>query len=188
MYKKILLISFLILSCFIPEASNATCSTRTLKQVCTICEEKAQSKLHTNASCPVCEKVNCPTASLSCIKLDSFEALLKSKYTLTTKVLGDAEDLVYRINTTQSQDSPNTFSYETRGQNYRLINSDGFGFIFYDIVNFSLPVYSGTQLFSYSCTGAIDNASVIKGYCSTVAPNTDGQSQTYGGSFIAIPD
>ena len=109
--KNLLIISFLILSCFIPKASNATCSTRTLKQVCDICEEKAQSKLHTDASCPVCEKVNCPTASLSCIKPDSFEALLRSKYTLTTKVLGDAEDLVFKIDTTQSQDSPNTFSF-----------------------------------------------------------------------------
>ena len=184
--RKLILLLLLLIT--IPLAANAACSTRTLKQVCDICAEKAQSKLHTDTSCPVCEKVNCPTASLACIRLDSFEALLRSKYTLTTKLLGNGEDLVFRINTAQSQDSPNTFSYETRGQNYRLINNDGFGFIFYDVVNFTLPVYAETQLLSYNCTGAIDSSSVIKGYCSTITPNSNGQPQTYGGSFIAIPD
>ncbi len=194
MYKKTILLNiittlvFILLNLLVPQVADANCSKRTLKQVCDICEEKAQSKLHPDASCPVCEKVNCPTASLACIRLDSFEALLKSKYTLTTKLLGDGGDLVFRINAAQSQDSPNTFSYETRGQNYKLINNDGFGFIFYDIVNFTLPVYAGTQLLSYNCTGAIDNTSIIKGYCSTITPDSNGQPQTYGGSFIAIPD
>jgi len=187
-FKIILTLSFVSIMFLFSIPANATCSTRILKQVCDVCAEKAQSKLHIDASCPVCEKVNCPTASLACIQLDSFKALLRSKYTLTTKLLGDGEDLVFRINTAQSQNSPNTFSYEARGQNYRLINNDGFGFIFYDVVNFTLPVYAGTQLLSYNCTGVIDRTSVIKGYCSTIAPNSNGQPQTYGGSFIAIPD
>ena len=192
--KKILALSFLLLfiTLFFPLHANASCSTRILKQVCNLCEEKALSKLHADSvqqTCPVCEPINCPTASLACIKRDSFEPLLRTKYTLTTKLLAGDDDLVFRIDTSQSQDSPNTFSYEVRGQNYRLINNDGTGFIFYDIINLTLPVYAGTQLLSYNCTGAIDNASVIKGYCSIVAQGSnDSEPKTYGGSFTAIPD
>ncbi len=188
-FKIILTIGFVSIISFFSIPANAGCSTRTLKQVCDICEEKAQSKLHIDTSCPVCEKVNCPTASLACIRLDSFEALLRTKYTLTAKLLGDGNDLIFRINTAQSQDSPNTFSYETREQNYHLINNDGIGFIFYDVLTFTLPVYAGAQLLSYSCTGIIDTVSVIQGYCSTVASSGNNDAQkTYGGTFIAIPD
>ena len=189
MRKLILLLLFLIT---IPQPANAACSTRTLKQVCDICEQKALSKLHTDSvqqTCPICEPVNCPTASLACTKPDSFAPIFKPRYTLTTKLLDGVNDIIFRISTTKSQDSPNSFSYDVKAQNYRTISSNGIGFIFYDVINFTLPVYSGTQLLSYSCTGLIDNSSIIKGYCSTISQSSnDTELKTYGGSFIAIPD
>ena len=183
----ILVTLLLLTSCL---TAQAACPTRILKQVCEVCQQTALTKLQTDASvkCPVCEPVNCPTASLSCIKPDSFSGSLRTRYTITTNLLGTDNDLTLRFNTLKSQDSQNAFSYEVRAQDYRLINNDGFGYIFYDIVSFSLPVYIGSQLFSYTCTGGIDSSSVIKGYCSTIAPNTNGQPQTYSGSFIGIPD
>ena len=189
--KKILVLTFLLLSLnlFFLLSANANCSTRILKQVCDVCEQRALTKLSTDSiKCPVCEPVNCPTASLACIKPDSFEGVLRSKYTLTTKLLDGVNDSIFRINTIKSQDSPNSFSYDVRTQNYRPIINDGVGFIFYDLVTFTLPVYSGTLLLSYSCTGVIDNVSVIKGYCSTAASSNNDPPKTYGGSFIAIPD
>ena len=184
-----ILITFLLLFLITAsQAANANCSTRILKQVCDVCEQRAISKLSTDSTkCPACEPVNCPTASLSCTKPDSFEALLKSKYTLTAKLFEGDNDSIFRINTVKSQDSQNSFSYDVRAQNYREIINDGIGFIFYDIVSFNLPVYSGTQLLSYTCTGVIDNASVIKGYCST-SISSNNETKTYGGSFISIPD
>ena len=152
--KKILALILLLLfiNLFFSLRVNAACSTRTLKQVCDICEQRGLSKLSTDSKCPVCEPVNCPTASLACIRPDSFEGSLRTKYTLTTKLLDGENDIIFRINTVKSQDSPNTFSYDVRAQNYRVITSGGIGFIFYDIVTFALPVYSGTGLLSYNCT------------------------------------
>ncbi len=190
MKTLVLIFLFLTLSILLPLPVYANCSTRTLKQVCDVCEQRALNKLSTDSvKCPVCEPVNCPTASLACIRPDSFEALLRSKYTLTTKLLDGENDTIFRINTLKREDSPNAFSYDVRAQNYRQIINDGIGFIFYDIVTFTLPVYSGTQLLSYSCTGVIDSSSVIKGYCSCAASNNNNdEPKTYGGTFISIPD
>ena len=184
--NPILVTFFLLTSCL---TANANCSTRILKQVCDVCEQRALTKLSTDSTkCPVCEPVNCPTASLACMRPDSFEALLRSKYTLTTKLLDGVNDTIFRINTVKSQDSPNAFSYDVRAQNYRQIINDGIGFIFYDIVSFNLPVLVGTRLLSYSCTGVIDNSSVIKGYCSTAASSNNNPLKTFGATFISTPD
>ena len=188
-FKTISTIGFAFLIFFLSLPADAACSIRTLKNICDVCEQRALNKLSTDSiKCPVCESVNCPTASLACIRPDSFEAVFRSKYTLTTQILDAKNDIIFRINTSKSQDSPNAFSYDVRAQNYREIINDGIGFIFYDIVNFTLPVYLNTKLLSYSCTGVIDNASVIKGYCSTAASSNNESPKTYGGTFIAIPD
>ena len=188
--KKTLTLIFLVLSLnlFFHLSANANCSTRTLKQLCDVCEQRALNKLSTDSTkCPVCEPINCPTASLACIHTDSFQGLFRSKYTITGKFFDSDNDTIFRINTVKNQDSPNSFSYAVRNQNYREIINNGVGFIFYDIVSFTLPAYAGTQLLSYSCTGVIDNVSVIKGYCST-SISSNNETKTYGGSFISIPD
>lgn len=186
-FKTILTLCFVFLILLSLLPANAECSTRTLKQICDVCEQRILNKLSTDSTkCPVCEPVNCPTASLSCMRPDSFAALLRTKYTLTAKLFEGGNDTIFRINTVQSQGSPNSFSYDVRAQNYRPIINDGIGFIFYDVISFTLPVYSSTQLLSYSCTGIIDRDSVIKGYCSTVSSSDP--PKTYGATFIAIPD
>lgn len=167
------------------QAAYAHCTPRTLKQVCTACRDTALSSLNTDSLCPACPEVNCPAISQACIQVDSFEPFLKKNYTISTNIGG--ADLVFKLNFLKNEESPGTFYYDVRSSNYRSLINNALGFLFYDIVNFNLPIPLGNKLFSYNCIGAIDNTSILKGVCSTVAQDEDGKSSTYGFQFTAIP-
>lgn len=182
--KKLILTLFVFLLA-VPGA-NAKCAISTLLRMCDACEERAISRLNIDSICPKQEpEVTCPTASLACIRTDSFEPFLKQNYTISAK-LGDV-DLVMKFNLTKNEQAPNSFYYDIRHANYRLLIDKAVGFLIYDIVNFNLPIQYGENILSYSCVGSIDNSSVIKGLCSTIAPDENKKPNSYGFEFTAIP-
>ncbi|MBI3590779.1 MAG: hypothetical protein HY094_05300 [Candidatus Melainabacteria bacterium] len=192
--NKIKLIAFLFLALSAVfttvRGASATCSIRTLKNVCDVCEERGLKKsgLSTDSLPAEYPKVNCPEASLACIRTDSFGPFLKSSYTLTAMIDSNGDDVLFKLNTLKDPSSPQKFSYDVRSQNFRTVIQNGSGFIIYDVVNFNLPVYNGENILSYNCIGGIDNSSVIKGLCSTIANNGNGSLQLYGFQFTAIPN
>lgn len=184
--KRVILTLFIFLAIALPKAI-AKCAISTLLRMCDVCEERAISKLNIDSLCPKqeCPEVNCPTASLACIRIDSFEPFLKQNYTISAK-LGEM-DLVMKFNLTKNEQAPNTFHYDIRQANYRLLIDKAVGFLVYDIVNFNLPLQYGESILSYSCVGSIDNSSIIKGLCSTIAPDENKKPNSYGFEFTAIP-
>ena len=167
------------------QTASAYCSPRTLKQVCTACRDTALSELKTDSICPSCPETNCPAISQACIQLDSFEAFLKRNYTISANLGGT--NLVFKLNFLKNEQTPGTFYYDIRSSGYRLLIDNALGFLFYDIINFNLPVPFGEGLLSYNCIGAIDNTSLLKGVCSTVAQDEEGKPKSYGFQFTAIP-
>lgn len=185
--NKALLIILLIITTFIlPTVANAACSTRVLKRVCDVCEERALSKLNTDSICPPCEPVNSPSTSLSCITLNSFEEYLKSTYAISST---QREILLnFTASFVKNPGTPGIFKYNIWDANNKLTVSNNSAFLLYDVVNFSLPIISGNVIFSYDCTGGIDNNSVIKGVCSTIAQDENGTPSSFGFPFIAVPN
>ena len=179
------LIILVVVSNFSP--ALATCSIRTLKNVCTVCEEKAVNKLNTDSACPVCPEVNCPAASLACIQTDSFAPLLKQSYTLTGTVENE-QNVVFKLNISKNETSPSSFFYDVRYRNFQIAIKDSIGFLIYDVVNFNLPYEVGNQMYSFNCIGGIDTSSVLRGNCSTIYKDSTGTAQSYSFPFIATPD
>ncbi|OGI18511.1 MAG: hypothetical protein A3B68_07135 [Candidatus Melainabacteria bacterium RIFCSPHIGHO2_02_FULL_34_12] len=176
----------IFISLVFPLSVNARCSIEALKNVCNICAERAESKLTTDSTCPVCPEINCPSPSLACIKLDSFQPFLKSSYTITSN--DQNLNFLFKLNIVKNDNNKNLFLYDVRYRNFRTITQNNFGYLLYDIVNFNLPIEYDDYLYSYNCTGAIDNTSVIKGTCSTIAnDNAETGIQTYSWQFTAIP-
>ena len=183
-----LIILLLVVSIqFFKSASYAKCSINTLRNVCEVCEERALSNLSTDSICPKCSEVNCPSASLACIKLDSFEPFLKSNYTLSTNLPEGITNISFKLNIIKNDQIKGVFKYDVREQNFRTVIEENTGFLFYDLVNFNLPVQTGEELYSYSCIGSIDNTSAINGICSTIAPNEERKPASYSFKFTALP-
>jgi len=166
---------------------SSRCSINTLRNVCEICEERALSNLSTDSVCPACPEINCPTASLACIKLDSFEPFLKPNYTLSTNLPEGISDISFMLNISKNNQTKGAFQYDVRGQNFRTVIQENTGFIFYDLVNFNLPVQIGEELYSYNCIGSIDTTSAINGICSTIARNEEREPASYSFQFTALP-
>ena len=171
-----------------PCSSFAKCSIQTLRNVCEVCEERALSNLSTDSICPKCPEVNCPTASLACIQLDSFEPFLKSNYTLSTNLPEGTTDISFKLNILKNDQVKGAFKYDIRNKNFRTVIEENTGFIFYDLINFNLPVQIGEELYSYSCIGSIDNTSAINGICSTIAPDEEKKPASYSFGFTALPN
>ena len=169
-------------------SSFARCSVDTLRNVCNICEERALSKLNTDSICPACPEVNCPQSSLACIKPNSFVNFLSSNYTLNAMIWSGQPDLIFKLAISKDNDFTGTFKYDVRYRNFRTAVSDGTGFLFYDVVNFNLPLEIDDKFYSYNCIGGVDNSSSLKGSCSTITKDDSGTVQLYGFSFIATPD
>ena len=185
--NKTLLIILLIITTFIlPTVTNAACSTRVLKRVCDVCSERALSKLDTDSICPPCKTVNPSSTSLSCITLSSFEKYLKSTYLISSTKR--ETPLNFTASFIKNPGTPGIFKYNIWDANNKLTVSNNSAFLLYDVVNFSLPIISGNVIFSYNCTGGIDNNSVIKGVCSTIAQDEDGTPSPFGFPFVAVPN
>lgn len=170
----------------LPSYASPGCSTRILKKICDVCEERALSKLNTDSVCPVCPEVNCPQVSYACIKTDTFVPLLKESYTLSATL--DNDGLLLKLNFKKNEDSPTTLKYDVRSQNFRTLVSNAIAFIFYDLINFNVPLQLKDSLFSYNCLGVINNTSTISGLCSTLANDENNQPKYYGFQFTAIPN
>ncbi len=183
-----LVIFLLILSVFVQTTAFARCSIKTLRNVCEVCEERALTKLDTDSVCPTCPEVNCPTASLACIKLDSFEPFLKSNYTLSTNLPEGDSDISFKLNISKNNQIKGLFKYDVRAQNFRTVIEENTGFLFYDLVNFNLPITLGGKLFSYNCIGSIENTSVITGICCTIPPDEGNKPKSYSFQFTAVPN
>lgn len=168
----------------------AACSTKTLRNVCNICEERALSNLDTDSVCPktICPEVSCPSISKACVRTDSFQHLLLPNYTLTAMLLSqDTNDLTYKLSISKDANISGIFNYDVRYLNFRTALENSVGFILYDVVNFNLPITQKDKVLSYNCIGGIDNISNINGICSTIAPNEAGNAQLYNFKFTAIP-
>ena len=189
-FKFLIIILLSLAAVLITQTSaNARCSIDTLKNVCTICEERALNSLSLDSACPVCPEVTCPKASQACIRLNSFEPFLSSNYTLTGMIWQDVQDdVLFKLNIAKNENTSSTFNYEVRYDNFRIALQNGMGLLLYDIVSFSLPVSYGEGLLSYNCIGAIDNTSIFQGVCSTIANDGAGNPRPYSWTFTAIPN
>ncbi|MBI1858062.1 MAG: hypothetical protein HYR97_02990 [Candidatus Melainabacteria bacterium] len=185
----LLLVLFLISAEIFTTSDNAlaACSIRTLKNLCTTCEERALEKLEIDSVCPSCPEVNCPTASLACIRTDSFNPLLKQRYTFVGTVEG-SQDVIFKLNISKNDDYTGAFSYEVRYKNFQIVAKNNVGFLIYDVVNFNLPYEIDKQLYSFNCIGGIDTNSIFQGGCSTIYKDSAGIVQSYGFPFIATPN
>lgn len=185
--KLVLSIIILVLTFIFPYIASSHCSIRTLKNVCEICEEHALEKLQADSIKTQCPEITCPEPSLACVRTDSFDPFLRSSYTLTAMVWQDLPDVIFKLSISKNNIVPNTFNYDVRYENFRMALKDSIGFLVYDIVNFNLPLNDGEKTYSYNCIGNIDNNSFLKGVCSTVISDEEGNGKTYGWSFTAAP-
>ena len=190
MKNLLLIVVFLLLAESIFSSAIARCSIDTLRNVCNICEERALSKteLKTDSACPACPEVNCPQVSQACIQVDSFTNFLASSYTVNAMIWDGEPDVTYKLNVSKNSEVIGSFKYDLRYNNFRTAVADSTGFIFYDIVNFNLPLDILGQTYSYNCIGTIDNTSQIKGLCSTIADDGEGKTTSYSFLFTAIPN
>ena len=181
-----LIILFFTLSLGLQSPTLAKCSIRALQNACMICEERAKSDLDLDSICP---EVNCPSPSEACIKPSSFEPFLKKSYSLTLDLTGIENSYTSTIYITKNLEFPNIFSYSVRDTFFRPLIEDGTGFVFYDTVNFTLPLVVNRYLLSFNCFGIIDSKSLIKGYCSTVTyDEITRDRKMLGGLFTASPN
>ena len=169
-------------------AQNEKCSINVLKHVCDVCEERSLSKLNTDSTCPPCREINCPTSSLSCVQPDSFDPFLKANYTFTSNKQDGSIDTLLKLSFSKQESYIGDFKYTVRGQNFRTLIENGTGYHAYDLVQFNVPIYYNDTLYSYNCIGIIDTSSVIKGSCSTIAPDENKNLKVYGLSFTATPN
>lgn len=188
-YKLIATLSFVLALAVgsTPYNAQAKCSSNILRNVCNLCEDRALSKLNIDSVCPPCEVVNCPQPSLACIRPDSFEKFLDSNYTLAG-IVTEENETIYRLNIRKEKELPGTFTYDVRLANFRPIVRDSVGFLLYDVINFNLPVVYNEEILSYNCIGVINNTSAFKGFCSTIAPDEEGNPKPYGFEFNALPN
>lgn len=187
LHLALIILSLLLLESTFSSAL-ARCSIDTLRNVCSVCEERALDKLSTDSVCPICPEVNCPQVSHACIKPNSFENFLNSSYTLNAMIWDGEPDMVFKLNISKEDDFTGTFKYDVRYRNFRTAVTGSIGFLLYDVVNFNLPLELGDKVHSYSCIGGIDNSSVIKGLCSTIAQDDTGTTKSYRFSFTALPN
>ncbi len=167
--------------------SFARCSIDTLRNVCNVCEERAISKLDTDSVCPTCPEVNNTQVSQACIMLDSFSNFLSSNYIINAMVWSGEPDVIYKLSIAKNNDFTGNFTYDLRYADFRTAITGSTGFIFYDIVNFNLPLELEDKVYSYNCIGGIDNTSSLKGVCSTIAKDDYGLSTTYSFLFTGTP-
>ena len=186
MLKHLPAIITLFLSLTTVNSSIAKCSINTLRKVCDVCEEKAVSKLKTDSACPTCAK--CPSPSVTCIKLNSFSPFLKNSYSLALKTRDGEIEINFNLIIRKEESEPTSFSYDIRDRSYNPLVYESTGFLFYDLVNFNLPLSDGEKLYSYNCLGAIDNTSEIKGVCTTIANNESGEASAFGYLFSGVPN
>ena len=184
--KLSLFVFFIITNLIFSYNANAACSTRTLKRVCDVCEERALKKLDTDSVCPSCPEVSCP-ANNSCIRLDSFDSLLRPVYAVTSASNDGGSKFLFWLNIQKNNESPSSFNYEIWSSDNNLLLKDTIGFLLYDVISFNVPVPSGASVLSYSCTGGIDSNSVLKGLCSTIAPDESGNPKSYSWDFTGLP-
>lgn len=189
---KIFLLLLLSIFCNFNVSSYAEdkCSTRVLKKVCDMCEERALNKLSTDSqSSPpeVSGQVNCPTTSLACLQSDSYFPLLRENYTVSIMTTNES-DLLYKLNISKDINTPQYFNYKVRYANFQTTLEKATGYLSYNLVNFNLPLQFNSNIYSYNCIGLINNVSIISGTCTTIAENDSGELQPYGSTFIAIPN
>ncbi len=186
---KIILLLFL--SVFynfnIPSYAEDKCSTRILKKVCDMCEERALNKLSTDSQSPVAGQVNCPTTSLACLQSDSYFPLLRENYTISI-MTNNKPDLLYKLNISKDINTPQYFNYKVRYANFQTALENATGYLSYNLVNFNLPLQFDSNIYSYNCIGLINNVSIISGTCTTIAENESGELHPYSSTFIAIPN
>lgn len=171
-----------------PQNLYAECPVSVLKNLCAACEERALSKLNLDSICPkqATQEFNCPSISKACVHYDSFLPFLKQKYTISANI-GGTNTLFY-LNFKKNDDGYSIFNYDVRAQNQRSIITGATGYIYYDVVNFIIPLKYQDNYQPYSCIGIIDNTSTIKGSCTTTAKNGEGILTSYGWSFTALVD
>lgn len=186
---KIILLLFLSTFCNfnIPSYAEDKCSTRILKKVCDLCEERALNKLSTDSQSPISGQVNCPTTSLACLQSDSYFPLLRENYTISIMTKNEA-DYLYKLNISKDISTPQYFNYKVRYANFQTALENATGYLSYNLVNFNLPLQFDSNVYSYNCIGLINNVSIISGTCTTIAENESGELKPYSSDFIAIPN